>query len=72
MNIFKKIRNIIIGNINNLFGLNKEISNPRMEICNRCEHAIEIFKIGKICDLCGCICAAKTTIANEHCKLNKW
>lgn len=67
-----KIRNILIGNINNLFGWNKEISNPRMEICNRCEYAREIFKFGKICDLCGCILSSKTTVENEHCKLNKW
>lgn len=70
--VVNKIRNIIIGNINHLLGKNKEISNPRMEICNRCDHAREIFKFGKICDQCGCLLSAKTTVENEHCKLNKW
>ena len=49
MKLLRKLRNIIIGNINNLFGLNKEISNSRMRILK-----------------------AKTTVENEHCKLNKW
>ena len=65
MKLLRKLRNIIIGNINNLFGLNKEISNNRMLICDK-------FKIGKICNNCGCILKAKTTVENEHCKLNKW
>lgn len=72
MKLLRKLRNIIIGNINNLFGLNKEISNNRMLICDKCEHEIILFKIGKICNKCGCILKAKTTIENEHCKLNKW
>ena len=70
--IFNKIRNIIIGTANNILGLKKEISNPRMEICNRCEYAKDIFKLGKICSKCGCILKSKTTVENEHCELNKW
>ena len=72
MKLLRKLRNIIIGNINNLFGLNKEISNNRMLICDKCEHEIILFKIGKTCNNCGCILKAKTTVENEHCKLNKW
>ena len=53
MKLLRKLRNIIIGNINNLFGLNKEISNNRMLICDKCEHEIILFKIGKICNNCG-------------------
>ena len=43
MKLLRKLRNIIIGNINNLFGLNKEISNSRMLICDKCEHEIILF-----------------------------
>lgn len=68
----RKILNIIIGNINNIFGINKEVSNPRMDICNRCEYAKDIFKLGKICTQCGCILRAKTTVEDEHCVLKKW
>ena len=72
MKILRKFRNIIIGNINNIFNLNKEVSNPRMDIWNRCEYAMEILKLGQICTQCGCILKAKTTVKEEHCVLNKW
>lgn len=72
MKIFRKLGNIIIGTINNIFKLNQKVSNPRMDICNRCEHAKEILKLGKICTQCGCILKSKTTVKSEHCVLNKW
>lgn len=70
--LLKKLRNIIIGNINNLLGLKEELSSPRMIICNRCEYVKDVLCLGKICTKCGCLLKAKTKVKNEYCKLNKW
>lgn len=70
--VVRKARNIIIGNLNRLMGKGGETSNPRMEICRGCAHCKELWKIGKICALCGCILEAKTTLEDEHCELKKW
>lgn len=68
----RKISNILIGNINRLLGLKEEVSSPRMEICDTCDHAKQVLLIGKVCDLCGCPCKSKTRAPKEKCKLNKW
>lgn len=70
--ILKKIQNIILGTINNVFNKNKNISNPRLKICYICKYRKNIKKIGNICKLCGCILESKTTIESEHCVINKW
>jgi hypothetical protein len=70
--IIKKIINIIIGSINNIFNLNTTISNPRLKICNSCEYKKNIKGIGNICTQCGCILKSKTSVESEHCVLNKW
>lgn len=68
----RKVKNIIIGTINNIFNLKQDLSSPRIKICIKCEHCKECLFIGKICDICGCILDSKTRVESEKCKLNKW
>lgn len=68
----RKVVNIIIGTINNIFGRNKDISSKRLDICNECENRRYIFKLGYVCNKCGCILKSKTTVENEVCPINKW
>ena len=71
MNLFLKIRNIIVGNWRNLIGYTTDETNKRRQICKTCEHNIK-FGGTRICDLCGCIIKSKTTVESEKCLMNKW
>lgn len=67
-----KLISIILGTFYNVFNKKKNISSPRLEICNKCQDKKYIFGIGYICKHCGCILKSKTTILNEKCPINKW
>lgn len=70
--VIKKIKHIILGTLNNILNRNKEIANPRLNICKRCSEKKYIFKMGYICKQCGCVLKSKTTIKDESCPLKKW
>jgi hypothetical protein len=71
MVIIKKILNIIKGTYYNLTGKKQNLADKRLEICNQCDHR-EDFKLGDICNLCGCILESKTRVEDEQCEMNKW
>ena len=71
MNIFHKIKNIIIGNWRNATGYQSDTTKLRRQICKRCSHNVK-FAGTRICDLCGCIIDSKTTVESEKCLMNKW
>ncbi len=65
--IFLKIIDIIKGTFNNVFKLNKELSQARLKICNRCRKRTKYT-----CSLCGCILESKTRLKSAECPLGKW
>jgi hypothetical protein len=67
----KKIWRIIKGWFYKLFKKKQDIANPRLKICNTCEHNVET-SLGNACAQCGCILDAKTRVEDEHCDLDKW
>ena len=71
MNIFLKLRNIIIGNWRNLTGYTSDETKRRRQICKSCEHHIK-FVNTRICELCGCIIKSKTAVEQEKCLNGKW
>lgn len=71
MNLFLKIRNIIVGNWRNLTGYTSDEVKHKRYICSMCPHNIKYMKI-HVCDQCGCPIKSKTTVENEKCLLNKW
>lgn len=62
-----KIKHIVKGWFNYLFGKEKRIMNKRMRICKPCEH-----NYFGVCNLCGCVLKAKTSEPDEHCDIEKW
>lgn len=71
MNLFLKLRNIIIGNWRNLTGYQSDETRRRRSICKSCDHNIKFSGI-RVCELCGCPIKSKTTVENEKCLSNKW
>lgn len=71
VNVFSKIKNIIVGNWRNLTGYTSDIQKERLKICKTCEHNVK-FANTRICNLCGCILKSKASIENEKCLLGKW
>ena len=71
MNLFLKLRNIIIGNWRNLTGYQSDEMKRRLDICKSCEHNVK-FGSTRICDQCGCILKSKASIDSEKCLMNKW
>ena len=71
MNLFLKIRNIIVGNWRNLTGYQSDEMKRRLDICKSCEHNVK-FGNTRICDQCGCILKSKASIDSEKCLMNKW
>ena len=71
MNLFIKLRNIIIGNWRNLTGYQSDVTKRRIDICNKCEHKIKYFG-SYVCDQCGCIIKSKASVDSEKCLMNKW
>ena len=68
----KKFINIIKGWYYRLFNKHEELARKRIAICNKCSHKLHIDKLGDICDMCGCVLAAKARVEDEYCELNKW
>ena len=69
---FRKMVNIIVGTLNNVFHYNKEVSNSRLIICKDCPYHKVLWKFGSICKQCGCVLESKTTVTYEKCPMNKW
>ena len=69
--LIRKIQHIIVGNYRNLTGYISDETKRRRQICETCEHNIKYMGT-RICDQCGCIIKAKTTIESEKCLMNKW
>lgn len=71
MNIFHKLKNIIIGTYRNIFNQIPEFAKERIKICDSCE-----FEKGKgkarYCSKCLCIIESKTAVEDEFCWENKW
>lgn len=72
VNIFKKLRHIVLGTWRNLTHKSNELAEKRLLICETCEHKKYLTKTITYCDLCGCITRSKTLVKDEHCSLNKW
>jgi hypothetical protein len=47
----------------------EEIYNNRMDICNKCEHLIELTKT---CKKCGCFMSIKNMLPHAYCPINKF
>lgn len=67
----KKIRHIIIGWSLKLFGLQDDLANRRLVLCETCDKRIKT-SLGDACGECGCILDAKVRVEDEHCDLDKW
>lgn len=67
----KKLKNIIIGTFRNIFGLNEDLAQKRMKICNKCICKV-YYKGFIICEECGCILDSKVRVQDEKCNNNKW
>lgn len=63
------ILNILKGNWRNLIGYTTDEVKRRRQICKKCEHNVK-FMGTRVCNKCGCIIKAKTTVENEQCE--KW
>lgn len=71
--LFRKIKNIIMGNWNRFTG--KTLTNEgrrRLQICLQCEDKIRIGRNEYICKHCGCPIKSKNFVLDEECLLNKW
>ena len=71
MNLFLKIRNIIVGNWRNLTGYTSDETKRRRYICKHCSDNIKVMGV-KVCSHCGCPIKSKTTVESEKCLMNKW
>lgn len=70
--MIKKIWHIILGTFRNIFGVQTEFEKERLEICNCCEHRVQIGKNIYMCSQCGCIIKSKVKVEDEQCLLKKW
>ena len=66
-----KIKHIIIGWIRKLFGLEQDLADTRLDICNQCPSRVNT-SLGHACKECGCILDAKVRVIDEECDMNKW
>ena len=69
--LFKKLRNIIIGNWRSMTGYSTDEVKRRRQICKLCEHNIKYGGV-RVCEECGCIIKSKTAVESEKCLMNKW
>lgn len=67
----KKVRNIIIGWSLKLFGLEADLANIRLTICETCPSRVKT-SLGDACGECGCILDAKARVEDEKCDLDRW
>lgn len=66
-----KIRHIIIGWSLKLFGLEDDLANRRLVLCETCCKKVKT-SLGDVCGLCGCVLDAKVRVEDEHCELDRW
>ena len=71
MNLFIKLRNIIVGNWRNFTGYTSDETKHRRQICKHCSENIKYMGV-RICSRCGCPIKSKTTVESEKCLMNKW
>lgn len=62
-----KYLNFIKGYLYYFLGINKQLREERMDMCNNCQSN----KKGR-CMSCGCFLNAKTSIKSQHCPKNLW
>lgn len=67
----EKIRHIIIGWSLKLLGLQDDLANRRLVLCETCDRKVKT-SLGDACGECGCILDAKVRVEDEHCDLNRW
>lgn len=67
----EKIRHIIIGWLFKLLGLQDDLANRRLVLCETCDKKVKT-SLGDACGECGCILDAKVRVEDEHCDLDKW
>lgn len=72
VNVFRKIKNILIGTYRNIFKINKDYVPERMRICDACEHNKCLMKNITYCEMCGCVIDSKVRVKDEKCSINKW
>lgn len=70
-NIPLKVWRILKGFFNYVFKRNKDISEERQKICNRCNQILNVDN-EKFCGICGCMISLKTTVKEEVCPIKKW
>ena len=70
--ILKKIKHIFIGWWYSFRGINYELMQSRLNICNNCEHHVRIMKNVYVCSICGCFTDKKARVKDESCSLKKW
>ena len=70
--VIKKFWNIIKGTYFNITNKNQKQADVRLSICNKCNHVKNIYGLGNVCDLCGCVLESKTRVDDEKCEMNKW
>lgn len=71
VNLFKKIKHIIIGWYLKFFGLKDNLANERLTLCGTCDRKVKT-SLGDACGECGCILDAKARVEDEHCDLGRW
>ena len=68
--IIRKIINIIIGHLYNLFNINNKLYISRYTYCKDCIYKEKILGIN-YCSLCGCPLKDKLRVKDEHCLNDK-
>ena len=71
MTLFKKLRNIIVGNWRSLIGYTSDETKRRRQICKSCPSNVKVMGT-RVCEHCGCIIDSKTAVESEKCLMNKW
>jgi hypothetical protein len=72
---FHKLATGAAGLAKSAIGINRaaaEVIASRRDECDACPHARVMLGAFQHCGLCGCLTAAKTTLANEKCPAGKW
>lgn len=70
--IFTKPLKILKSIYFNMFGIEEDLAQKRLKICNSCPQKQDIKFVGDICGECGCILDNKTRLRDENCDLCKW
>jgi len=55
----------------NIFSINQNLTEKRLDICRKCPSKLNT-SFGEVCKECGCILINKTRLDDEYCDLGKW